>query len=105
MRTHTGPVLLDRSGNTYPLTDRRWRGDDGTPLALSPLPGLTPEQIGHSERSLWRYQPVLPVDPEHRVTLGEGLTPMVPLIWVSTACTSSSSGSTPPARSRIAACR
>lgn len=81
MGTDTDPVLLDRNGGTYPLTDRRWRGDDGSPLSLSALPGLTPEQIDQGERSLWRYRAVLPVDPEHRVTLGEGLTPMVPLTW------------------------
>ena len=75
------PVLLDRSGRSYPTTDRRWRGDDGSPLMLSALPGLVPEQIRASERSLWRYQDVLPVEPEHRVSLGEGLTPMVPLPW------------------------
>jgi threonine synthase len=75
------PVLLDRSGRRYPLTDRRWRGDDGSPLALSPMPGLTPAQVRREERSLWRYQDVLPVDPAHRVSLGEGLTPMVPITW------------------------
>ncbi len=81
MHTDAAPVLLDRSGRGYPLSDRRWRGDDGGPLALSPLPGLTPEQIVQSERSLWRYQAGLPVDPAHRVSLGEGLTPMIPLAW------------------------
>ena len=75
------PVLLDRSGRSYPTTDRRWRGDDGSPLALSPIPGLTPAQVRRSERSLWRYQDVLPVDPVHRVSLGEGWTPMVPMTW------------------------
>jgi len=75
------PFLHDRSGVRYALTDRRWRGDDGTPLALSRLPGLAPEQIDAGERSLWRYQAVLPVDRQHRVSLGEGLTPMVPLDW------------------------
>ena len=81
MHTDAAPVLLDRSGRRYPLSDRRWRGDDGGPLALSPLPGLTPEQIVQSERSLWRYQAGLPVDPAHRVSLGEGLTPMISLAW------------------------
>ncbi len=81
MHTDAAPVLLDRSGRRYPLSDRRWRGDDGGPLALSTLPGLTPEQIVQSERSLWRYQAALPVDPAHRVSLGEGLTPMIPLAW------------------------
>ncbi|SFF13297.1 threonine synthase [Blastococcus tunisiensis] len=81
MGTDTAPALLDRSGSTYPLTGRRWRGEDGSPLAVTPLPGLTPAQIDQGERSLWRYRAVLPVDAEHRVTLGEGLTPLVPLTW------------------------
>ena len=81
MHADAAPVLLDRSGRSYPLNERRWRGDDQGPLTLSPLPGLTPDQIVHAERSLWRYQAVLPVDLGHRVTLGEGLTPMIPFSW------------------------
>ncbi len=74
-------MMMDRSGRCYPLSDRRWRGEDGGPLMLSPMPGLAPEQIHQGERSLWRYQDVLPVDPRYRVSLGEGLTPMVALDW------------------------
>jgi threonine synthase len=81
MGNHTEPVLLDRRGDTYPVSDRRWCGDDGSPLTLSPLVGLRPEQIDQGERSLWRYRAVLPVDAEHRVSLGEGLTPLVTLAW------------------------
>ena len=81
MANYAEPMLLDRSGNPYPLSDRRWRGDDGSPLTLSPLSGLMPEQIDQGERSLWRYRTVLPVDPDHRVSLGEGLTPLVVLAW------------------------
>lgn len=75
------PVLLDRTGRSYPLNDRRWRGDDGGPLTMSAVPGLRPDQVLDSERSLWRYQAALPVDADRRVSLGEGLTPMVPLVW------------------------
>ena len=81
MQEEVAPVLVDRSGRSYPLGERRWRGDDGGPLALSAIPGLTPEEIVQTQRSLWRYEAVLPVDPAHRVSLGEGLTPMVPLRW------------------------
>lgn len=75
------PFLYDRSGRRYAVTDRRWRGEDGTPLALSPVPGLTPDQIDTGERSLWRYQAAIPVSPRHQVSLGEGVTPMLPLDW------------------------
>lgn len=75
------PFLYDRSGVHYTLDERRWRGDDLTPLALSALPGITPGQIDGAERSLWRYQAAIPVDSRHRVSLGEGCTPLVPLDW------------------------
>jgi threonine synthase len=74
-------VVRDRSGEEYSLTDPRWRGDDGSPLTLAPMAGLDPQQIDTGERSLWRYQAVLPVPAEYRVSLGEGWTPMVPLDW------------------------
>jgi threonine synthase len=73
--------LIERSGKTHPLTDPRWRGDDGAPLALTPIPGLTPADIDTSERSLWRYARALPVDPAYRVSLGEGMTPLVAMPW------------------------
>ncbi|MFF5503211.1 pyridoxal-phosphate dependent enzyme [Streptomyces roseolus] len=77
----TAADLYDRSGKRYPLDDPRWRGEDGGPLAVSALPGLRPEQIDTAERSLWRYHAALPVPAAHRVSLGEGCTPMVPLNW------------------------
>lgn len=83
-RTHTPSpdvVLVERSGHTHPLHDRRWRGDDGAPLSLSPITGLTPGAIATTERSLWRYSDALPVDSAFRVSLGEGWTPLVPVPW------------------------
>ncbi|MGJ7415413.1 pyridoxal-phosphate dependent enzyme [Streptomyces cinereoruber] len=77
----TTPDLYDRSGKRYPLNDPRWRGEDGGPLAVSALPGLRPEQIDTTERSLWRYHAVLPVETARRVSLGEGCTPMIPVDW------------------------
>ncbi|MEV6308824.1 pyridoxal-phosphate dependent enzyme [Streptomyces sp. NPDC051840] len=73
--------LYDRSGNRYSLDDPRWRGEDGSPLAVSPTAGLRPDQIDTAERSLWRYGAALPVPAGHRVSLGEGCTPMIPLEW------------------------
>jgi len=48
----------------------KWRG---FPQAKEHLGG---EQ---AEESLWRYRGLLPVDPEHITTLGEGLTPLLKL--------------------------
>ncbi len=75
------PFLYDRSGNRYDVAGPQWRGIDGSPLALSALPGLTPDQVDTAERSLWRYQAAIPVDPRHRLSLGEGFTPMPALDW------------------------
>lgn len=72
---------IDRSGQCYPLGERRWRGDDGTPLRVSELPGLSPDRIDSSERSIWRYGAVLPVDADWRISLGEGCTPLIPVEW------------------------
>ena len=48
----SAPDLYDRSGQRYSLDNPRWRGEDGSPLAVSALPGLRPEQI-HHERFDW----------------------------------------------------
>lgn len=75
------PYLYDRGGRRYPIDDRRWRGDDGSPLSVSALPGLMPGDVDAAERSLWRYRAALPVEARHRVSLGEGCTPMPTLDW------------------------
>jgi len=42
--------------------------------------GLSPQEIGGREPSLWRYHELLPVrSAEHIVSLGEGMTPLVPM--------------------------
>lgn len=73
------PFLVDRSGARYPLTEPRWRGDDGSPLMTSELPGISSEQIDRSERSQWRYRAALPELFDREISLGEGCTPLLPL--------------------------
>jgi threonine synthase len=75
------PRFVDRSGATYDITAPRWRGDDGSPLMTTELPGLTAELIDGSQRSLWRYGAAIPVQRESRITLGEGFTPQLPMRW------------------------
>ena len=73
------PAYLDpATGQTYPLDAPRWRSDSGGPLLLTPLPGLARDEIETRRRSLWRYAAALPVQVRDPVTLGEGLTPLVP---------------------------
>jgi threonine synthase len=70
----------DRSGQRYELGQLRWRGEDGSPLMISPLLGITPGEIDTAERSLWRYRAAFPVDMAP-ISLGEGCTPMLPRRW------------------------
>jgi threonine synthase len=73
------PDYIDpRSGATFPLDQPRWCGPDLAPLLLTPLPGLTREQIDGTTRSLWRYRAAFPFAVDDPVTMGEGTTPLVP---------------------------
>jgi threonine synthase len=74
----TEPYLYDRSGTRYSIDESRWRGDDGTPLMVSALGGITRGDVVLSERSQWRYRAALPVKVENPVSLGEGCTPLLP---------------------------
>ncbi|MET9480133.1 threonine synthase [Streptomyces sp. NPDC006638] len=82
MERPSPPRYLDeRSGRTYPLTGRRWRGDDGAPLTVTPLPGIGRDDLDTGTRSLWRYRAALPVAVDHPVSLGEGGTPLLASSW------------------------
>ncbi|MDQ1609756.1 MAG: threonine synthase [Microbacteriaceae bacterium] len=77
MADSTQPYLYDRSDARYSIDEARWRGDDGTPLMVSPLAGITRDDVDRSERSQWRYRAALPVELHRRVSLGEGCTPLL----------------------------
>jgi threonine synthase len=73
------PAYLDpHTGATYPIATPRWCADDRTPLLLTPLPGLTRGQIDTTERSLWRYRAAFPLQIDAPISLGEGMTPLIP---------------------------
>lgn len=69
--------LFDRSGRRYPIGEPRWRGDDGSPLMVSDLPGIVAADVDSSERSQWRYRAALPTSISKPVSLGEGCTPLL----------------------------
>jgi threonine synthase len=69
--------LDPRSGATYPLSIPRWCGDGQAPLLITPLPGITRDDIRPEVRSLWRYGAALPFVPENPITMGEGCTPLI----------------------------
>jgi len=69
------------TGRSYPLTEARWRADNGHYLNLSPGPGLRRGDIDTARRSVWRYARALLVGAEHAVSLGEGWTPLLDGQW------------------------
>jgi threonine synthase len=69
------------TGDTYPLTEARWRADNGHYLNLAPAEGLRRGDIDASRHSVWRYARALLVGAEHSVSLGEGWTPLVDGQW------------------------
>jgi threonine synthase len=80
--TLQAPQYIDpRTGQHYPLTDRRWRSDAGHPLLITPLPGITRDDIDRRERSIWRYRAALPLAIRQTASLGEGCTPLVQRAW------------------------
>lgn len=72
-----GAWAQDRSGRRYPLTDGRWRGDDGTPLTVGDLPGIARADLDTTVRSQWRYAAALPPVVSLPISMGEGRTPML----------------------------
>src|SRR5271165_7250968 len=76
------PAYIDpRSGRTYPLSEPRWRSDDGLPLMITPLPGIGRGDIHSETRSLWRYAASFPIPVANPVSMGEGCTPLVEHPW------------------------
>lgn len=70
-----------RTGKHYDLAERRWRSDDGNPMMVTPLPGISRDDIDSRTRSLWRYRAALPVVIENPASMGEGCTPLVQKRW------------------------
>ncbi|MFZ0604087.1 MAG: hypothetical protein WAN05_22485, partial [Roseiarcus sp.] len=57
------PAYIDPiSGETYPISEPRWRSDTGAPLMITALPGIARDMIDTRVRSLWRYAAALPVE-------------------------------------------
>ena len=69
------------SGTLYPLDVPRWCSDDRKPLMVTPLRGISRDDIDRSVRSLWRYRAALPVDIANPISMGEGCTPVVQKEW------------------------
>ncbi len=71
-------MYLDpKTGQTWPLDIPRWCGDAKQPLLLTPLPGITRDDIDRTKRSIWRYAAAFPFLPKQPISMGEGCTPIV----------------------------
>jgi threonine synthase len=74
-----------RTGERYPADVVSGTSPAGAPLLARydlerVRESVTPRDIATREPNLWRYHEVLPVrSPEHVVSLGEGMTPLLPL--------------------------
>ena len=74
-----------RTGVRYDADTVQGLSDVGAPLLArydldAVRSAVTPGDLAARSHDLWRYHEVLPVrDPQHVTTLGEGMTPMLPL--------------------------
>lgn len=83
----TTPCYIDPVSNeTFPIDTTTWRAPSGRPLMMTPLPGITRDQIDQSERSIWRYTEAMPMKVENPVSMGEGCTPLHPGQYKGCAC-------------------
>lgn len=74
----TAATFIDTAtAQSYPLSERRWCADNGNPLMISELPGISRSDIDASNRSIWRYAKSLPLHIADPVSVGEGCTPLI----------------------------
>jgi threonine synthase len=71
------PHLVDDSGKHYDVMAPCWSGDGGSPVMLTPLPGIQKQDIDTKQRGLWRYRRSFALDYPRPISLGEGGTPLV----------------------------
>jgi threonine synthase len=69
------------SGKLYPLEVPRWCSDDRRPLMVTPVQGISRDEIDRGTRSIWRYRAALPVDITKPISMGEGCTPLIQKEW------------------------
>ncbi|MEH6592222.1 MAG: pyridoxal-phosphate dependent enzyme [Halioglobus sp.] len=72
--------------SVYPLTEKIWRSPSGRPLMMTPMKGISRDQIIQGDRSIWRYREALPLMVQSPVSLGEGCTPLVEHMYRGHSC-------------------
>ena len=82
------PQYIDPVSNeTFPIDNSTWRAPSGRPLMMTPLPGITRNQIDRGNRSIWRYGAAMPMPVENPISMGEGCTPLHPGHYRGHPCT------------------
>lgn len=72
--------LCNKCSKTYEISPLRYRCDCGNALNLIKDSRILPNAQVPAAMSLWRYREALPIDADTDiVTLGEGMTPLVPI--------------------------
>ena len=78
LRGSAAEYVNPRTGRRWSTTSALWAApDDDGYVNLSRGRGLRPEEILREERSLWRYAAAIRVPGADRVSMGEGLTPLI----------------------------
>ena len=84
--SHLSHLECSRTGERFDADVVQGLSEVGAPLLArydlaAVRASVTPAEIASRPHDLWRYHEVLPVrDPAHITTLGEGMTPLLPLL-------------------------
>ena len=71
--------VCESCGRAEPLETEHWRCPAcGSAFGIDGPNQLRPERIDPSAPGLWRYDHLLPVERAYAVSLGEGMTPLIP---------------------------
>src|SRR5437588_8085301 len=73
-------LLCSRCGKIYPVAELAWRCSCGGILDVKHFATPLPERniLTRRQPTLWRYIEALPVPIDYAVSMGEGMTPLVP---------------------------
>ncbi len=80
--TQTNNFVCTRCQRSYPLDSREWVCECGGLFEFDRRSPFDPASFDRHMPGLWRYRAMLPLDPAWKpVTLGEGGTPLVEILW------------------------
>lgn len=72
-------LVCPNCGKSYQVIENVWECSCGSAVEVAEPKSIQPGRISRADFSIWRYAHALPLnDLRHIVTMGEGLTPLVP---------------------------